>query len=86
MRTGNLCEIRTIENGVEVCVMDPVLKKKNQTSKGPWIDPEKEYAFPTMDKALAWIKANYTKWMPTDDEDQAGGTYAAAFKEATRGE
>lgn len=87
MRTGNLCEIRSIENGIEVRVMDPEIRKKNQTSKGPWIDPEKEYAFPDMAKALKWIAANYEAWLPkSETDDTAQGQYAAAFKEATQGE
>lgn len=86
MRTGCVCEIRMLENGVAVRTDDPAVRKKNQTGKGPWVDPEKEYAFPTPEKALAWIKANWSTLVPGPDDDSPSGQYAAGFKEATKGE
>jgi hypothetical protein len=84
MRTGNVCEIRQLENGVAVCVMDPAIRKKNQSGKGSWQDPEKEYAFPTPEKAMKWINDNWSTLVPGPDDDTPSGQYAAAFKEATR--
>jgi hypothetical protein len=83
MRTGTIAEIRTIENGFVVCVDDPVVRKANRNPKVPYKDPEKEYSFPTIEKALAWIKANVKNLTPeVDDEDE----YKSSFTRATIGD
>jgi len=84
MRTGTIAEIRTIENGFVVCVDDPAVRKANRNPKTPYQDPEKEYSFPTIEKALAWIKANAKTLTPEPDDD--GDEYKTSFTRATIGD
>jgi len=76
-----IAEIRSIANGFVVRVDDPEVRKANQDSKQPYQDPMKEYSFTTVEKALAWIKANIQTL--TADEDEDGDEFGASFKRAT---
>jgi hypothetical protein len=70
MRRGVVCEIEQAANGWEVKVEDPDIVEKNRKAKSGWQDPEKEYLFPTLEKALAWVKDNADKYTsePSDKE------------------
>lgn len=68
-------KIERIANGYEVCMKDPEIEKQNAASKGPWKDPEIEYAFKTEDEALAFLKKALKKLT-------AGGEYDTAFSKA----
>jgi hypothetical protein len=80
MRTGVIAEIERVENGFEVCVTDPAICKANAKPNARYQDPEKEYVFPTLEKALKWIKANADTLcaMPEDDKS----SFTAAWNEA----
>ena len=67
MRTGDICTIRALENGVAVCVRDPAIVKANNSAKGGYQDPEREYAFPDLDKAMKWVKENAGDLMSKPD-------------------
>lgn len=75
MRTGTIASIRAVENGVIVCVTDPVIVKKNRSSKGIYQSPEKDYTFPNLKKALKWIGDNESKLMPDANDDEYGSTF-----------
>jgi hypothetical protein len=69
--------IERAANGYVVTARDPKIEKANQSEnhKGPWRDPEREFIFDTLDKTLAWVKANIDKALPDDD-------YSSAFDDA----
>jgi hypothetical protein len=81
MRTGVICEIERAENGICVCVDDPVIRKANAKPNAKWQDPEKEYVFPSLDKALKWVKENADKLSPMEDEGPAS-QFTSAWNEA----
>jgi hypothetical protein len=81
MPSRTVAEIRSIANGFVVRVDDPEVRKANQDPKAPWQDPSKEYSFTTVEKALAWIKANIATL--TADLDEDGDEFGASFKRAT---
>lgn len=78
MRTGTIAEIRRVENGFVVCATDPAIVKANRDPKKSYRSSEVEYAFTSLQKALAWIKANEATLVPEDDDE-----YATSFDQAT---
>jgi hypothetical protein len=65
--------IERATNGYVIRVRDPKIEKANTTRKdnSPWRDPEREFVFDTLDKTIAWIKANIDKALPDDDYSSA---------------
>jgi hypothetical protein len=87
MRTGVICEIEKVANGFTVCVQDPSIvaaNAKRDSSKGyiPYKDPEVEYVFPDLKKALKWIEENGETLTP----ESPSGSFSAAWNEATKGD
>jgi hypothetical protein len=82
MRTGVIAEIERAANGFTVCVEDPAIRKANGKPNTRYQDPEREYVFPTLDKALKWIKENADTLAPMPDEDDSS-SFTAAWNQAT---
>jgi hypothetical protein len=67
---------RTIA-GFDVCVTDPEVVKKNQTTKGGWRDPEICVSFPDVKKTTAFLDKHLEKVLPGDEFETA---FAKALK------
>ena len=70
-----ILRIECIDNGYVVCAKDPKIVKANK-KPGRYNDPWCEYAFPTIEKALKWIKEHIDDLEPEEDE------YASSFEKA----
>jgi hypothetical protein len=82
MRSGVIAEIERVENGFEVCVSDPAICKANAKPNGKYQNPEKEYVFPDLNKALKWIKDNADTLCAVPDEDDQS-SFTSAWNQAT---
>jgi len=60
--------IKRAENGFEVCMIDPEVRKKNMESDGRYEDPEKRYVFKTRDEVMEFLQENMDKLMPDMDD------------------
>lgn len=70
--------IERMTNGYSVRVCDPKIEEANRkrdTAKNGdyprWRDPYREYAFPTIEKALAFVGKVAEKALPKDDYESA---------------
>lgn len=81
MRDGVLATIEKKVNGFTVCVVDPQIKKANAKANSRWRDPEIEYVFPNLKKALAWINENADKLALEPEDDKSA--FTSAWNEAT---
>lgn len=69
--------IERMTNGYSVRVCDPKIEEANRkrSAKGnydiPYRDPYREYAFPTIEKTLAFVGKVAEKALPKDDYESA---------------
>lgn len=73
-------KIERAENGFEVEMCDPEIKKANMKGDGPYRDPNKTYVFTSMSKLMAFLRKELpTALAPSDDE--YGNGFDKAVKE-----
>ena len=77
MSYDDVVRIKRLSNGYTISIRDPKIvaaNNKRDSSKGPsapYKDPEREFAFTTIEQVLAWLKANLDKALPEDSFDSA---------------
>ncbi len=77
----SILRIEKLENGYTVCVTDSKLQEKNRKGKGPWVDPEKEYAFKTAKEVADFVAKNLdTLEAPMSDDEVFKESFGAAAK------
>ena len=78
----NILRIEKLENGYTVCITDSKIQEKNR-GKGPWQDPEKEYAFKDAKEVADFVAKNLDVLEPPmSDAD----IYKTSFGDAVKGD
>jgi hypothetical protein len=77
-----ICSIRALDNGgVVVQARDPAIVAQNAQPKSSYRDPYREMGFPSLDKALKWIKDNGEALSKSDAKGEYNDSFAQAVKE-----
>ena len=79
----SILRIEKLENGYTVSISDPKIQEKNRTSKGPWQDPEKEYAFKDAKEVADFVAKNLDSLEPPMSDEEV---YKEAFGDAAKGD
>lgn len=77
-----ICTIRALDNGgVVVSARDPAIAAENRKPKSEYRDPYREMGFPSLEKALKWIKDNGEALQKQDAKGEFNDAFAQAVKE-----
>jgi hypothetical protein len=69
MNAMNSIRIERAQNGFVVCMDDPEIRAKNEKSKGPWQNPERQFVFDDEEDVIKFLTKNLDKIIPPKGDD-----------------
>lgn len=80
--SDSIVRIEALENGFNVCVINPKIQAENQKPKSNWKDPWVAYAFKTSEEVCEFLEQVLDKLAPPSDDKMFADAFKSAVEEA----